>query len=119
LDSSVLRWPESAEVLRALSRWASEQFERRATLRRLGYFGSHARGEAAVGSDLDLIAIVSSDDRPFVRRPIDWDTESLPVPVDLLVYTEREWAKLLEGGGRFAETLRREVRWLPRRPASE
>jgi len=119
LDSSVLRWPESADVLRALARWAAEQHQCRPALQRLGYFGSHARGEAAFGSDLDLIAIVSSAERPFAARTVDWDTESLPVPVDLLVYTEKEWANLLAEGGRFAETLQREVHWLPRPTAEQ
>jgi predicted nucleotidyltransferase len=114
LDSSVLRWPERADIERALVRWAAEQFERRRELSRLGCFGSYARGEDGVGSDLDLIAVVSSDARPFTRRGADWDTEKLPVPVDLLVYTEKEWQDLVEEGGRFAETLQREVRWIPR-----
>ncbi len=116
LDSSVLRWPERADIERALVRWAAEQFERRRELRRLGCFGSYARGEDGVGSDLDLVAIVVSDDRPFARRGADWNTETLPVPVDLLVYTEEEWQELMKGGGRFPETLRREVRWVRSAP---
>ena len=34
---------------------------------------------------------------------------SLPVPVDLLVYTEEEFEKL---EGRFAQVMQKEVRWL-------
>jgi hypothetical protein len=72
-----------------------------------------ARGGRA-RQDLDLIAIVASAARPFSARGADWDTETLPVPVDLLVYTEAEWESLMETGGRFAATLRREARWIPR-----
>ena len=114
LHSYVLRWPEAADVQRALTRWAAGQFESRPELQQLGYFGSYARGEAGVGSDLDLVAVVTSSHHPFARRAVDWDTESLPVPADLLVYTESEWRDLLAAGGRFSETLQREVLWLPR-----
>jgi hypothetical protein len=49
LDSSVLRWPERADIERGLARWATEQFERRRELLRLGCFGSFARGADALG----------------------------------------------------------------------
>jgi predicted nucleotidyltransferase len=34
---------------------------------RVGYFGSYARGDWGVGSDLDLIIIVDRSDEPFAR----------------------------------------------------
>ncbi len=110
--SSVLRWPDGAEVLAAVERWAADQSGRRSELRRLGYFGSWARGEAGVGSDLDLVAIVAASDRPFVERARDWPTEKLPVPTEILVYTSEEWYRLRREGGRFAETLGRETVWV-------
>jgi len=54
LDSSVLEWPRPGEVLRALAAWAKGEVAKHPDLRRLGYFGSFAREEAGVGSDLDL-----------------------------------------------------------------
>lgn len=110
--SSVLRWPDGGEVLAAVERWAADQAARRSELRRLGYFGSRARGEAGVGSDLDLVAIVTASDRPFVERARDWPTEKLPVPTEILVYTSDEWDRLRREGGRFAETLARETVWV-------
>jgi hypothetical protein len=37
----------------------------------------------------------------------------LPVPTDLLVYTEAEW-HAMNLGGRFSDTLRREIIWIYR-----
>jgi predicted nucleotidyltransferase len=79
---------------------------------RLGCFGSYARGDAGVGSDLDPVAVVDSTDRPFLERPRDWSTERLPVPTELLVYTTEEWDRLQHDGGRFARTLATEASWV-------
>lgn len=110
--SSVKRWPSSETVLDALNAWGASAARRRDDLLALGYFGSYARGDAGFGSDLDLILIVASDRRPPMERAIDWRTDSLPVPTDLIVYTLEEWRRLLAGDGRFARTLEEEARWL-------
>lgn len=64
-----------------------------------------------MGSDLDLIVVVERSDLPFERRAVEWDTTDLPVPADLLVYTEDEWRLLPQRGG-FYNTLVREVVWV-------
>jgi predicted nucleotidyltransferase len=112
LRSSVLRWPDRREVERSAAEWAAQEAQRHPGLLRLGYFGSYARGDAGVGSDLDLIAVVESSPDPFERRSLDWDLTSLPVPAELLVYTQPEWEHLLRQGGRFARALQQEARWL-------
>lgn len=86
--------------------------QRRPLLRRLGYFGSYSRGDWGVGSDLDLVAIVVDAAEPFERRSLDWNLTTLPVPAEILVYTETEWRALVGGGGRFARTLERDVVWI-------
>jgi len=78
---------------------------------RIGYFGSYARGDWGVGSDLDLIVVVEGADMPYTDRLKEWDVTGLPVPADLLVYTEKEWDLLLEKG-RFGKTLRQETVWV-------
>ena len=115
--SSIKRWPSAEAVLGAVSAWARETTEQRPDVLALGYFGSHARGEAGFGSDLDLIAVVRTDNRPSMERSRDWGTEALPVPADLLVFTVREWKLLKAEGGRFVQTLRTEARWLVKRGA--
>ena len=69
------------------------------------------RGDWGVGSDLDVVVIVSDADAPFERRAAAWDTTSLPVPADVLVYTEDEWSRLNEGSP-MARAMQREVRWV-------
>jgi hypothetical protein len=108
----VLRWPDRREVERRLVEWAGEEAPRHPGLLRLGYFGSYARGNAGVGSDLDLIAVVESSPDPFERRALGWDLTPLPVPAEILVYSREEWERLQQEGGRFARTLQQEARWL-------
>ncbi len=112
LSSSVFKWPNKAEVEQAIRAWSLTTAKKHLELRRLGYFGSYARGDWGVGSDLDLVAIVAAADEPFQRRAITWEVESLPVPAQLLVYTQAEWQQLQDEGGRFARTLRRETVWV-------
>ena len=110
--SSVLRWPDAESVRRALVAWAAEEAPRHAGLLRLGYFGSYARGDWGVGSDLDLIAVVESSTAPFERRALEWETSTLPVPAELLVYTRDEWERLGGLAGRFYRTVEHEAVWL-------
>ncbi|RDV81830.1 nucleotidyltransferase domain-containing protein [Ammonifex thiophilus] len=112
LRSPVLRWPDREEVDQAVRRWAREVAQARPEVVCIGYFGSYARGDWGVGSDLDLIIVVKESRLPFERRGVEWDTTQLPVPVDLLVYTEEEWKELLGSGSRFARVLREETVWV-------
>ena len=112
LRTSVLKWPDSATVARAAARFAEQQAAERPELLRLGYFGSYARGDWGVGSDLDLVAVVTEAARPFSERPLDWDLGGLPVPAEILIYTAEEWRVLLERADRFARVMSEEVVWL-------
>ena len=110
--SAVLRWPDAASVRSALAAWAELEAPRHRGLLRLGYFGSYARGDWGVGSDLDLIAVTESSTAPFERRGLEWETSTLPVPAELLVYTREEWERLRREAGRFFRTVDREAIWL-------
>ncbi|MBD3221735.1 nucleotidyltransferase domain-containing protein [bacterium] len=115
LHSSVMRWPDRDTVDAAVRAWAAAQVEGRPELTRLGYFGSYARGDWGVGSDVDLVAVVASASRPFRERGRDWDTTSLPVPADILIYTGDEFADVVDRGDRFAVVMSTEVVWVYRR----
>jgi predicted nucleotidyltransferase len=78
----------------------------------VGYFGSYARGEDGFGSDLDLVIVMRSAGGPAARRGLLFDTSPLPVPADILVYTEDELEEVLSREGRFARVLREETVWL-------
>ena len=111
LSSSVVVWPDRAAVESALRLWAEGASRIRRELVRVGYFGSYARGDWGVGSDLDVVLVVMGADLPFARRAVAWDLTRLPVPVDSLVYTQDEW-RGLDPASRFARVLAREVVWV-------
>jgi predicted nucleotidyltransferase len=57
-------------------------------------FGSHARGDADAGSDIDLMVIEATVDNPALEaarlyRAVGW----VGVGVDILVYSESEFAR--------------------------
>ena len=113
LRSSVLKWPDARVVDEAVRRWSDQIARRRPDVERIGYFGSYARGDWGVGSDLDLVMVVAHSALPFERRGAEWDVTGLPVPADVLVYTHREW-EALDKQSRFYRTLVRETVWVYR-----
>ncbi len=117
LSSSILRWPDAAAVDQAVRRWAQTVVQGRWGVVAIGYFGSYARGDWGVGSDLDLVIIVTSCEEPFERRAVAWDMRELPVPTDVLVYTAREWQDQ-NRERRFYKTLMRETVWVHGKPPS-
>ncbi len=114
LSSSVLKWPDKEAVDFAVRRWAERMVRAREDILQIGYFGSYARGDWGVGSDLDLIVIIESSSKPMERRAAEWDTTELPVSADLLVYTKDEWEKM-RLQGRFGRTVMREAVWVYRK----
>jgi len=112
LNSSVLKWPDQSEVHRAVRLWAAAETKRRTDIVRLGYFGSYARGDWGVGSDLDLIAVVDENRLPFERRAVDWHLDCLPISSEILIYTHDEWHRLSNQNTRFARMLKSEVIWI-------
>lgn len=111
LSSPVLKWTAAEAVLQAAA-WASAQAGQRGELVCLGVFGSYARGDAGVGSDLDLVAVVAASDRAFERRGAEWDVSRLPVPAEIVIYTQAEWDRLLAEGNLFVAAVARDARWL-------
>lgn len=105
LHSPVLKWPDLKTVDQAARQWAGRLGPRRDDVISIGYFGSYARGDWGVGSDLDLVMVVADTPLPFERRATAWDTTDLPVPADVLIYTKREW-EALSPKSRMADALR-------------
>ncbi|MGD8975124.1 MAG: nucleotidyltransferase domain-containing protein [Desulfobacterales bacterium] len=91
--------------------WTIEQVQQRPEIVRLGYFGSYARGDWGVGSDLDLIAVVNETLESFERRSINWDLNGLPVSAEIIVYSLTEWEELEKKATKFARMLKSEVVW--------
>lgn len=115
--SSVLVWPARDEVERALRRWAAAEGQRHPEQLAVGYFGSYARGDHGVGSDIDVVVVVRESARAFHERPLGWDATTLPVPADVLVYTVTELRAVEASGAGFGRRLRDETVWVTAPPA--
>ena len=112
LNSSILKWPRRDEVKKALRQWLKIMIETHPEIIKLGYFGSLAKGNWGVGSDIDLIVIIQDSSIPFEKRPIGWGFDTLPVPTDILIYTAKEWQGMRKKGGRFVDMIEKEAVWL-------
>lgn len=112
--SSVLVWPGRDETERALRQWAVTEAQRHPEQVAVGYFGSYARGDHGVGSDIDIVVVVQSSARRFHERALDWDATRLPVPADVLVYTVAELQAVEASGSGFGRRLRDETVWVSR-----
>jgi uncharacterized protein len=107
--SSLKRWPSPEQVLRSAEAWAWRLASTTPTVIAVGCIGSYARGDAGVGSDLDLV-VVRADDAP-VPDLLGADVDALPVPADVLHYTTSQFARVLAEDGRMARVLRDEARF--------
>ena len=115
LNSSVIKWPDEQTVRQAAQEWAEDRVQKRPDIVCIAYFGSYARRDWGVGSDLDLLVVIEASDLPFHQRALEWDVLELPVPVDLLVYTAAEWQALKEENSAFYLKLTSEAIWLHQR----
>ena len=52
------------------------------------------------------------------QRAAAWHVDTLPVPVDLMVYTLDEWLRIPRDS-RFAQVVQREARWVFERGKAE
>ena len=99
-------------MAQAIRKWAIKMGQQRPDVLQIGYFGSYARGDWGVGSDLDMLILVEESQLPFVRRATEWDTLVLPVPTDVCVYTQTEWADMARQACRFYRQVMREAVWV-------
>ncbi|KXG75839.1 hypothetical protein AN618_17490 [Fervidicola ferrireducens] len=111
-NSSVLKWPDKEAVVSSLLKWIEEVKQNRDDILKIGYFGSYARGDWGVGSDLDVIFVLKGSDVSFFKRSLNWDTDEIPVPVDLLVYTEEEYEEMKKANSKFYKELEKEAVWI-------
>jgi hypothetical protein len=111
----VLAWPKKSEVEPTLKAWAAHLAAACEVLLGVGYFGSYARGDWGVGSDLDLLVVLERSEQNFGSRILSVGTSKIPVPVDTFIYTRDELVRMMAKPGRFPDMLRREAVWVWRR----
>jgi hypothetical protein len=99
-------------VLAEAQLWAQEQNALRPALAHVGVFGSYGRGDAGVGSDLDILLVDSAATGPQQQRLLQWPLARLPLSCDALVLTPTEFQELLANGSRMTIELQRDLRWL-------
>jgi len=71
--------------------------------------GSYARGDWGVGSDLDVIVVLSDSQLSPTERYCRYYPDGLPVPADLSVYTRAEWESLARRSPQLWLRLEREL----------
>lgn len=111
LNSSVLKWPSRIEVLESFRVWARARAL--PGVKRIGCIGSCAGDTWGVGSDLDIVIVVDAETAPFEQRAAQWDTTDLPVPCDVMVFTEEELVQ--NPSIKFREELEKKSIWIWRR----
>ncbi len=75
---------------------------------RIILFGSHARKEPA--ADIDVVIIKDTTDRFLDRLRDVYGHWTIPVAVDILVYTPSEWARMIDEERGFILRVLREGR---------
>ena len=88
-----------------------ERLRRDYAPQRIILVGSHARGAAGPGSDIDLLVIKETSERfidrwTHVRRMLSDSTRT--IPVETIVLTPQEIEQRLAVGDQFVETILRE-----------
>jgi len=78
LSSPVLKWPDRQTVEAALRRWAAKVCREHPRILGLGYFGSYARGDWGVGSDLHIVIILAKSDDFFETQDENYNAWKLP-----------------------------------------
>ena len=93
------------ETIRTLTDHIASRFNPR----RIILFGSHARGDATVGSDVDLLVEMDYElTRMEQERAIRRSFERRPCSMDIVVYTPAEIAKWSQAPYSLAATVLRE-----------
>ena len=112
LNSSVLKWPDRQTIDQSVRQWVSTLVSNRPDILRVGYFGSYAKNDWGVGSDLDIIVVVTQSKKPFWQRSLEFDLTNLPIPSEILVYTRDEWEEMRKERRRFCRTVEQEAVWI-------
>jgi predicted nucleotidyltransferase len=94
-------WLDQKKIVARLGKATISLANRHLEIKRVILFGSLVRGEAAPGSDADLLIVLDKSDIPFLSRSARYQPAPVGVGVDLFAYTEAELEKMLADGNPF------------------
>jgi predicted nucleotidyltransferase len=89
-----VRYAEPEPIRRAVRDHARDIRKGHPEVRSIRWFGSWVRGDATVGSDVDLCVIVERSDKQRRDRIPDFLPLVFPVGIDIFVYTQAEFDAL-------------------------
>lgn len=93
-SSVAIRSIDRSAIKRAVEIYVARMREAHPEIERVIWFGSWVTGLPSPGSDVDLCLILSSAEKPRRERMPDYLPVGFPVGVDLLTYTQAEFARL-------------------------
>jgi predicted nucleotidyltransferase len=88
----VVKSVDAAAVRAAADRYAADLLAARPDVEEIVVFGSFENGTWSPGSDLDVLVVLSSADKPVRDRIAPLLPVRFPVPVDLFPFTRAELA---------------------------
>lgn len=100
------------EVLKALQKWAKEIRKKRKEILKIGLFGSYAKDTFGPASDLDILIILSSSDKPVTDRMSDYYPSDTPVGCELFIYTEDEAKKFEIEENKWFKGITKKIKWI-------
>lgn len=107
--------PDWAAVFASLNAWAEELVRADPAVLGVLLYGSLARGDYAPGSDADLLVVLRDSPHEPAERSRFLAPLRLPICYEVLVYTEEELTRLLDGGLPLLRRALADGRWLSRR----
>jgi len=108
-------WLNLDQVRTCLKKVVNRMVENRPEVEEVFLFGSLARGDAAPGSDADILVVLRESPLPFLERPMHYPLDFCGIGMDVLVYTRAEMAQMQTNGNHFFDTVYREGICLYRR----
>ncbi|MCI0644323.1 MAG: nucleotidyltransferase domain-containing protein [Chloroflexi bacterium] len=113
-------WLDRKATIRRLQAAVEALAQRYEEIEEVILFGSLARGEAAPGSDADLLVILRESDLPFLERSVRYRPAAAGLPVDVFAYRRAELEEMLANGNPLIEqALGEGISLFARRAAGE
>ena len=92
--SARVRYAEAEPIRKAVRDYARDLRNGHPEILSIRWFGSWVRGDAGVGSDVDLCIVLDRSDTPRRERVMDFLPRVFPVGIDLFILTAAEFETL-------------------------